>query len=63
MIKPPKNHTIWVQYPLENELYILTSYGEDRTKYYLFKQSGEEWIKLGQNANPNKLEEKVFNKK
>ena len=63
MIKAPKNHTIWVQCPIENELYIITTYGNDRTKYYLFKKQGEDWVKLGQNANPNKLEEKVFIKK
>ena len=62
MIKPPKNHTIWVQYPLEKELYIITTSGNDRTKYFLYKQNEKEWIKISQSTNPIKLEEKVFKK-
>ena len=62
MIKPPKNHTIWVQYPINNELYIITTIGNDRTKYFLYKQDGNLWTKIAQSNNPINLEEKVFNK-
>lgn len=60
MIKPPKNHTIWVQYPINNELYIITTLGNDRTKYFLYKQNGKDWVKVAQSNSPVKLEEKVF---
>lgn len=60
MIKPPKNHTIWVQYPINNELYIITTLGNDRTKYFLHKQNGKDWVKVAQSNSPVKLEEKVF---
>lgn len=62
MIKPPKNHTIWVQYPMKDGLYIITSSGNDRTKYFLYKQDDKQWIKIAQSNNPIKLEEKVFKK-
>ena len=62
MIKPPKNHIIWVQYPTNEELYIITSLGNDRTKYFLYKQDDKQWIKIAQSNNPTKLEEKVFKK-
>lgn len=62
MIKPPKNHTIWVRYPIKDELYIITSSGNDRTKYFLYKQDDKQWIKIAQSNNPIKLEEKVFKK-
>lgn len=62
MIKPPKNHTIWVRYPVNEELYIITTSGNDRTKYFLHKQNGKDWVKIAQSNNPVKLEEKVFKK-
>ena len=62
MIKPPKNHTIWVQYPIKDELYIITTLGNDRTKYFLYKGNEREWVKIAQSNNPVKLEEKVFKK-
>lgn len=60
MIKPPKNHRIWVQYPIKDDIYIITSTINDRTKYYLYKQNGKEWDKIAQSNNPLKLEEKVL---
>lgn len=61
MIKPPKNHTVWVQYPTKDGLYILTTSGNDRTKYFLYKQNNNNWDKIAQGNNPFKLEKKVFN--
>ena len=63
MIKPPKNHTIWVQYPINNELFIITTSGNDRTKYFLYKQDEKTWTKIAQSNNPTKVEEKVFKKR
>lgn len=62
MIKPPKNHTIWVRYPINNELFIITTSGNDNTKYFLYQQVKEGWVKIAQSNNPMKLEEKVFKK-
>ena len=62
MIKLPKNHTVWVRCSADGEIYIITTCGNDRTKYYLFKKQGEDWVKIAQNINPSKLEEKVFKK-
>lgn len=62
MIKPPKNHRIWVQYPINDELYIITSLTNDQTKYFLYKQNEKDWIKIAQSISPIKLEEKVFKK-
>lgn len=60
MLKPPKNHRIWVQYPLKGELYIITSPINDTTKYFLYQQQGKDWIKIAQSNNPLKLEDKVL---
>ena len=62
MIKPPKNHRIWVRYPTEEGLYIISSLENDNTKYFLYQQVKEGWVKIAQSNNPMKLEEKVFKK-
>ena len=62
MIKPPKNHRIWVQYPNEKGLYIISSSENDTTKYFLYQQVSGSWVKIAQSSNPMKLEEKVFKK-
>ena len=62
MIKPPKNHRIWVQYLNEKGLYIISSLENDTTKYFLYFLVNGSWVKIVQSSNPMKLEEKVFKK-
>lgn len=60
MLKPPKNHKIWAQYPRKDELYIITSPINDPKKYFLYQQQDKNWIKIAQSNNPLKLEDKVW---
>ena len=63
-VKPPKNYISWVRLKKDEDIYIITSYGTDRSKYFLFLLDKEKksWVKISQNANPSKLEEKVYGK-
>ena len=64
MIELPKNYTGWVRLKKDEDIYMIASYGTDRSKYFLFLLNKEKksWVKISQNANPMKLEEKVYGK-
>lgn len=55
----PKKHKVWVRWSYLGNEYITTTLGDDRSKYYMFRKSGDDYVQLGTNASPNKLEDKV----
>ena len=59
-MKLPKKHKVWVRWTYNDNEYITTTLGDDRSKYYMFKKVGEDYIQLGTSASPKKLEEKVI---
>lgn len=62
ILTPPKNHRILVQCPTKEGLYIITILNNDRSKYYLFLQEGNNWQKI-MHGSREKVEEKVFKKR
>ena len=60
ILRAPKGQKVWVQYPLKNGFYVITSNEKDRSKYFLYEIIGEKWAKIAQNASVTNLEKRIL---